>query len=82
MARDWDWLVLDSYCHKLTATRTDTAPEDDLALRHSGLILTVEDYVAIADRLVAAGADIVLPAELRVAGSPRACWVMFVRGAS
>ncbi len=79
VARDGDWLVLDFYGHKLTATRADTAPEDDLALRHFGLMLTVEDFAVISDRLVAAGADIVLPAELRDAGTPRACWVMFVR---
>ena len=82
VARERDWLVLDFYGHKLTATRADAAPEDDLALRHFGLILTVENFAAIGDRLVAAGADIVLSAELRDAGTPRACWVMLVRDPS
>ena len=77
------WItVLDYYGHKLTAICAVTAPEDDLALRHFGLILPVEDFAAIADRLVAAGADMVLPAELRVVGTPRACWVMFDRDES
>ena len=46
---------------------------------HFGLILTLPDWRAMAERLQAAGTEFVLPPHLRFAGQPGEQWTMFFR---
>jgi extradiol dioxygenase family protein len=51
----------------------------DVPVPHFGLILTIEDFHALADRIRAAGAEFVIEPYLRFAGEPGEQWTMFFR---
>ena len=46
---------------------------------HFGIVLHLPDWRALADRLVAAGTEFVLPPSVRFAGEPGEQWTMFFR---
>jgi extradiol dioxygenase family protein len=54
----------------------------DVPVPHFGLILSIEDFHALADRIRAAGADFVIEPYLRFAGEPGEQWTMFFRDAA
>lgn len=49
----------------------------DVPVPHFGLILTVQDFHALADRLRAAGTDFVIEPYVRFEGQPGEQWTMF-----
>jgi hypothetical protein len=49
---------------------------------HPGLVLRLDDWRALADRLTAAGVDFVLPPQVRFPGEPGEQWTMFFRDPS
>jgi hypothetical protein len=51
----------------------------DVPVPHFGLILSVQDFHAMADRIRAAGAEFVIEPYLRFAGEPGEQWTMFFR---
>jgi extradiol dioxygenase family protein len=46
---------------------------------HFGLLLSIVDFHALADRLRAAGTEFVIEPYLRFAGQPGEQWTMFLR---
>ncbi len=86
-----DWLVLDFFGHKITAYRDPNRGSsgndrpvhtDDLALRHFGAILDEPSFRDVSARLEAAGAEFIIPAEHRDAGTPQEQWIVFVKDPS
>ena len=57
-----------------------TTPVDDhdVPVPHFGLLLSVDDFARLADRLRAAGTDFVIEPYLRFAGQPGEQWTMFL----
>jgi extradiol dioxygenase family protein len=51
----------------------------DVPVPHFGLILTIPDFHALADRFRAAGSAFVIEPYLRFAGEPGEQWTMFLR---
>ena len=84
-----DWVDFDLYGHQIVAhfkpgmgEAGDEAhhnPVDghDVPVPHFGLILTVPQFRALADRLRAAGAEFVIEPYVRFQGEPGEQWTMF-----
>lgn len=83
------WVDWNCYGHQLVthlvpgAGRVDAGrnPVDghDVPVPHFGLILSVEDFHALAERVRAAGVEFVIEPYLRFAGEPGEQWTMFFR---
>ena len=80
------WVDFDLYGHQIVAHRTAESTEritnpvdgDDVPVPHFGLLLTPDDWRALADRLRAAGVDFVIEPHTRFAGEPGEQSTMFV----
>jgi len=78
---DWDLRGHQLVTHLSGAhstTASNPVDDHDVPVPHFGLILTVSDFHALADRLRAAGTDFVIEPYLRFAGQPGEQWTMFL----
>ena len=79
------WIDFDFHGHQLVVHRTELSrtaaanPVDghDVPIPHFGLVLTMADWEAMADRLRAAEADFVIEPTVRFAGQPGEQATMF-----
>jgi extradiol dioxygenase family protein len=84
------WVDFDFFGHQISlhlGTPFANAPTGKVGahmvpMPHFGLVLDVERFRALADRLEAAGVDFVIPPMLRFEGQPGAQWTMFFRDPS
>ena len=86
-----DWVDFDLMGHQIVAhlapdacgTATTNAVDGEaVPVRHFGLILSPDDWRALADRLAAAGADFIIAPQTRFAGGPGEQSTLFVRDPS
>jgi extradiol dioxygenase family protein len=86
-----DWIDFNLYGHQIVAHRVDTPrtrpahnPVDghDVPVPHFGIVLTLDDWQALADRLTAAGTEFVIEPHVRFAGQPGEQATMFFRDPS
>ena len=81
------WVDFDFFGHQISlhlgepfqTAATGHVGEHLVPMPHFGLILTLPDWRAMAERLQAAGTEFVLPPHLRFAGQPGEQWTMFFR---
>ena len=81
------WVDFDFFGHQISlhlgepfqTAATGHVGEHLVPMPHFGLILTLPDWLALAERLQAAGTEFVLPPHLRFAGQPGEQWTMFFR---
>ena len=82
------WIDWDLHGHQLVTHLVDEHPgagDDnpvdghDVPVRHFGLLMDVDAFHAMADRLRAGGVTFVIEPYLRFAGEPGEQWTMFVR---
>lgn len=80
------WIDFDMFGHQIVAHLGDTAdpianPVDghDVPVPHFGVVLTLEDFRALAERLVGAGLAFVIPPTVRFAGKAGEQHTMFLR---
>ena len=81
------WVDFDFYGHQISLHRgtpfatTNTGRVGDhlVPMPHLGLVLQLDDWRALADRLSAANVDFVLPPQVRFEGQPGEQWTMFFR---
>jgi len=81
------WVDWNFYGHQLVTHRTGDRREQahnpvdghDVPVPHFGLLLPVDDFHALADRLRRAGIPFVIEPYLRFAGQPGEQWTMFLR---
>jgi extradiol dioxygenase family protein len=84
------WVDFDLYGHQLVAHLDPSGPAerdavrnavdgDDVPVPHFGLLLTVPEWEALADRLRAAGCSFVIDPHVRFAGRPGEQHTMFLR---
>ena len=84
------WVDFDFFGHQLSLhlgtpfATSDTGRVGDhlVPMPHLGVVLELADWRALAERLVAAGADFVLPPQVRFEGRPGEQWTMFFRDPS
>jgi len=84
------WVDYDFFGHQLSLhlgtpfATSDTGRVGDhlVPMPHLGVVLELADWRALAERLVAAGADFVLPSQVRFEGRPGEQWTMFFRDPS
>jgi uncharacterized protein len=80
---DWDFHGHQVVTHvvPVSAAPAPTNPVDghDVPVPHFGLVLSVEEFHALADRLRAAGVRFVIEPYVRFAGEPGEQWTMFLR---
>lgn len=84
------WVDFDFFGHQLSlhlgkpfvTTNTGRVGDKMVPMPHLGLVLQLEDWRALADRLTAAGIEFVLPPSVRFAGEPGEQWTMFFRDPS
>lgn len=82
-----EWIDFDFHGHQIVAhlsgkagDRASTAVDDDeVPVPHFGLVLAMEDWRALADRLVQAGTEFVISPGVRFAGQPGEQATMFLR---
>ena len=83
-----DWVDFDLHGHQIVAhlapggvSRRTTNPVDgeDVPVPHFGLVLPMEEWKALAERLEAAGVDFVIPPTIRFEGQPGEQTTMFLR---
>jgi extradiol dioxygenase family protein len=83
-----DWVDWNFYGHQLVTHLVAGGPErgasnpvdgHDVPVPHFGLLLTVDDFHALAGRLRDAGVGFVIEPYLRFAGLPGEQWTMFLR---
>ncbi len=86
-----DWVDFDLMGHQIVAhlapgecggAATSAVDGEAVPVRHFGLILTPQDWRALADRLQAAGADFIIAPQTRFAGGPGEQSTLFVRDPS
>jgi extradiol dioxygenase family protein len=85
-----DWVDFDFYGHQIVAhlapeRRAEVSnPVDrhDVPVPHFGIVLTLEDWQALADRLAAAGTAFVIEPHIRFEGQPGEQATMFFRDPS
>lgn len=79
---DWDFHGHQVVTHQVDAARPEAGnnPVDghDVPVPHFGLVLDVEAFHALADRLRAAGTEFVIEPYQRFAGEPGEQWTMFL----
>jgi extradiol dioxygenase family protein len=81
-----DWVDFDFHGHQLVAhlaptevaAATNLVDGEDVPVRHFGLILTLDDWSALADRLRAAGARFIIEPQTRFVGQPGEQSTMFL----
>ena len=79
------WVDFDFEGHQLSlhlgepfkTTRTGRVGDKLVPMPHFGLILELEQWKAMAERLQAAGTEFVLPPQVRFEGQPGEQWTMF-----
>jgi extradiol dioxygenase family protein len=81
---DWNFYGHQLVTHEVTEPRDADAGHsavDDhrVPVPHFGLLLSIVDFHALADRLRAAGIEFVIEPYLRFAGQPGEQWTMFLR---
>lgn len=81
------WVDWNFYGHQLVTHVADNGeriaarnPVDghDVPVPHFGLVLSIQDFHELADRLRAAGTEFVIEPYLRFAGEPGEQWTMFL----
>jgi extradiol dioxygenase family protein len=81
-----DWVDFDFHGHQLVAhlaptevaAATNLVDGEDVPVRHFGLILTLDDWSALADQLRAAGARFIIEPQTRFVGQPGEQSTMFL----
>lgn len=81
------WVDFDFFGHQLSlhrgtpfaTTKTGKVGEHMVPMPHLGLVLALDDWRALADRLEAAGTDWIIPPSVRFEGEPGEQWTMFFR---
>ena len=81
---DWNFLGHQLVTHLVTTHRRDDAgsnPVDghDVPVPHFGLLLSIDGFHVLAERLRAADVPFVIEPYLRFAGEPGEQWTMFLR---
>jgi len=84
------WVDFDFFGHQISLhlgepfanAPTGKVGDHMVPMPHFGLVLDVERFRALADRLAAAGVDFVIPPTLRFEGQPGEQWTMFFRDPS
>ncbi len=84
------WVDFDFFGHQLSlhlgqpfaTTNTGRVGDRLVPMPHLGLVLMLDDWRALADRLTAAGVAFVLPPSVRFEGEPGEQWTMFFRDPS
>ena len=79
------WVDFDFFGHQISlhlgepfkTTRTGRVGEHWVPMPHFGLVLQLEDWQQLAQRLQAAGTEFVLAPQLRYPGEPGEQWTMF-----
>ncbi|MEE4154166.1 MAG: VOC family protein [Erythrobacter sp.] len=82
-----EWIDFDFYGHQIVAHLSGEAGDrasnavdgEDVPVPHFGLVLSMEDWRALADRLVAAGTRFVIEPTVRFAGQAGEQATMFLR---
>ena len=79
---DWDLAGHQVVTHQVDGHRAPVAGTNfvdghEVPVPHFGLVLTVDDFQALAQRLTAAGTDFVIEPYVRFAGEPGEQWTMF-----
>ncbi len=76
---DWDLYGHQFVTHVAPAPPRATNPVDghDVPVPHFGVLLSVDDFQDLAERLRAAGTSFVIEPYLRFAGQPGEQWTMF-----
>jgi extradiol dioxygenase family protein len=79
---DWDVAGHQVVTHQVdgyagAAAGTNPVDGHDVPVPHFGLVLDVDRFRALADRLVAAGTDFVIEPYVRFEGEPGEQWTMF-----
>ena len=82
-----DWIDFDLYGHQIVAhlapdavrPRSSNAVDgDDVPVPHFGVVLSVGEWKALAERLVEAGVEFVIPPTVRFEGKPGEQATMFL----
>ncbi|MBJ3762094.1 VOC family protein [Maribius pontilimi] len=81
------WVDFDFFGHQISLhlgqpfATSDTGQVGDhmVPMPHLGVVLPLEDWKVLKDRLEAAGTDWVLPPSVRFEGQPGEQWTMFFR---
>jgi extradiol dioxygenase family protein len=81
---DWNLYGHQFVTHQVTAPRDADSGHSNVdghrvPVPHFGLLLSIVDFHALADRLRAAGVEFVIEPYLRFAGQPGEQWTMFLR---
>ncbi|MBN2759470.1 MAG: VOC family protein [Rhodobacteraceae bacterium] len=84
------WVDFDFFGHQISLhlgepfanAPTGKVGDHVVPMPHFGLVLDVDRFRALADRLKAAGVDFVIPPTLRFEGQPGEQWTMFFRDPS
>ena len=85
-----DWVDFDFYGHQIVAhlapnrqaEASNPVDGHDVPVPHFGIVLTLADWQALADRLTAAGMEFVIEPHIRFAGQPGEQATMFFRDPS
>lgn len=85
-----EWIDFDFYGHQIVAhtggDKGDRASNQvdgrDVPIPHFGVVLTMEDWQALADRLLAAGMEFAIEPTIRFKGQPGEQATMFFRDPS
>jgi extradiol dioxygenase family protein len=81
------WIDFDLHGHQIVAHLSSHAPRErthnpvdgeDVPVPHFGLVLEMEQWKSLAERLQAAGAEFVIPPTIRFAGQPGEQATMFL----
>ncbi|MFQ6549837.1 VOC family protein [Aestuariibius sp. 2305UL40-4] len=84
------WVDFDFFGHQLSlhlgapfaVAETGKVGDTDVPMPHFGVVLPLDQWTALAERLEAAGADFVLEPQVRFEGEPGEQWTMFFRDPS
>jgi extradiol dioxygenase family protein len=83
-----EWVDFDLHGHQIVAhlapeavraRATNPVDGEDVPVPHFGLVLTMDRWKALAERLESAGVDFVIPPTVRFAGEPSEQATMFFR---
>jgi len=85
-----EWIDFDFYGHQIVAhtggesgdRASNPVDGHDVPVPHFGVVLTMEDWQALADRLVAAGTQFAIEPTIRFKGQPGEQATMFFRDPS
>jgi extradiol dioxygenase family protein len=81
------WIDFDLHGHQIVAHLAPDAPRntasnavdgEDVPVPHFGLVLAMDEWKALAERLEAAGAEFIIPPTVRFAGEPGEQATMFL----